>query len=128
VKANRNFFIERDRLQSGLSSGVVVIETDVEGGTMHTVAACLRQRRILACVAHPEKYLAEPKTRGNQSLIAEGKAILLRHAADLDDFLRRLRADANGGVSGDLPAAQSFGDPNLFTQTKEQSNAARRDS
>ena len=32
-----NYFVERDRIQAGLSLGTIVIETDIKGGTMHTV-------------------------------------------------------------------------------------------
>jgi DNA processing protein len=67
----RTAFAERDRIQSGLSDGVLVIETDVKGGTMHTVRFAREQVRALACVAHPEKWLCEEKTRGNQKLIAD---------------------------------------------------------
>ena len=47
-------FAERDRIQSGLSDAVLVVETDVKGGTMHTVTAAKRQNRALACIAHPD--------------------------------------------------------------------------
>ena len=65
-------FAERDRIQSGLSDAVLVVETDVKGGTMHTVTAAKRQNRALACIAHPDKLLSESATRGNQVLIGEG--------------------------------------------------------
>ena len=35
-KVQRGFYVERDRLQSGLSDGVIVVETELDGGTMHT--------------------------------------------------------------------------------------------
>ena len=50
-----NYFIERDRLQSGLSDAVVVVETGIKSGTMHTVKFCIEQKRILACISHPPK-------------------------------------------------------------------------
>ena len=37
----KNFFVERDRLQSGLSDGVFVIETGEKGGKLHTVGYAL---------------------------------------------------------------------------------------
>ena len=70
----RAAFAERDRIQSGLSDGVLVIETDVKGGTMHTVRFSRDQKRPVACIAHPEKWLPEEKTKGNQHLIREGWA------------------------------------------------------
>lgn len=68
-------FAERDRIQSGLSDGVLVIETDVVGGTMHTVRYARQQNRPLACIFHPEKYLHASETKGNQKLQQEGWAI-----------------------------------------------------
>jgi DNA processing protein len=75
LKPTRFSFVDRDRLQSGLSDGVLVIETGVKGGTMHTVDNCLKQKRLLGCISHPEDYLTLPQSAGNQMLISEKKAI-----------------------------------------------------
>lgn len=88
VRSRPNFFVERDRLQAGLSSGVVVIETDIKGGTMHTVGFCLEQKKPLGCLSHPDKYLFEnDKARGNQKLILEGKAVALFSPQDMDTYV-----------------------------------------
>ena len=42
-----NLFVRRDRLQSGLSLAVFPIETDIEGGTMHTVRFAGEQNRLV---------------------------------------------------------------------------------
>jgi DNA processing protein len=68
-----SFFVERDRLQSGLSKGVVVIETDIKGGSMHTVNFALSQNRKVACVNYKEIYDLD-SIRGNRKLISEGTA------------------------------------------------------
>jgi DNA processing protein len=36
-RAQRSYFVERDRIQAGLARAVLVIETGIEGGSMHTV-------------------------------------------------------------------------------------------
>ena len=72
----KNYFVDRDRLQSGLSDGVVVVETGEKGKTLHTVGYALEYGMVLACFNHPKKYLAEPKTFGNQKLIKEGKGAI----------------------------------------------------
>ena len=41
----KHFYVERDRIQSGMSDAVIVIETDVDGGTMHTVRFSENQSR-----------------------------------------------------------------------------------
>ena len=37
IRPRRNYFVARDRLQSGLGRGLCVIEAELSGGTMHTV-------------------------------------------------------------------------------------------
>ncbi len=85
-KLFKNQFVERDRIQSGLSSAVVIIETDIKGGTMHTANFCLKQNRVLACIDYQPDYRSE-KSRGNEQLIAEGKAIPLKASEDLKNFI-----------------------------------------
>ncbi|BAY14188.1 DNA-processing protein DprA [Calothrix sp. NIES-2098] len=85
-KLFKNQFVERDRIQSGLSSAVVIIETDIKGGTMHTAKFCLEQGRVLACINYEPKHRSD-KSRGNEKLIAEGKAFSLKNADDFKSFL-----------------------------------------
>lgn len=87
----RSAFAERDRIQSGLSDGVLVVETDVSGGTMHTVRFALDQGRTLACIDHPERYRWEDKTRGNRKLIEEGCARPVANGDALTGFLNGLK-------------------------------------
>lgn len=86
----KNFFVERDRLQSGLSDGVLVVETGEKGGTLHTVGYALEYKRILACYKHPAKYLTESKTFGNQKLIREGKALPVGTDEELIEFRKKM--------------------------------------
>lgn len=95
-------FVARDRLQSGLSLGTIVIETDIEGGTMHTVKFTKDQGRVLGAVKHPPSLLAEPKTQGNQKLISEGLAIPIANSEDLAAFFKTVRR-SSGQVSGSSP-------------------------
>jgi DNA processing protein len=92
VGALRTSFAERDRIQSGLSDGVLVIETDIKGGTMHTVRFSREQRRLLACINHPAALRHESKTKGNQMLIAEKSAVPISNGEDLLAFLEKLKA------------------------------------
>ncbi|GIO35749.1 hypothetical protein J41TS12_06100 [Paenibacillus antibioticophila] len=91
VRGRPNFFVERDRLQAGLSAGVVVIETDIKGGTMHTVGFSLNQSKPLGCLNHPEKFLVgNKKARGNRYLIDQGKAQSLFSPEDIDLFISKM--------------------------------------
>ena len=88
TKLTRWAFAYRDRIQSGLSDRVLVIETDIKGGTMHTVKYSRRQQRPLACIHHPEQFLSDSKTRGNQKLIHDGTAVGISDQDELGDFIR----------------------------------------
>jgi DNA processing protein len=108
----RTAFPERDRIQSGLAGGVLVIETGEKGGTMHTVRAARAQHRLLACIAHPEKWQGEEKTRGNQKLIADRWATPIPDKQALTTFLARIRECVPRADEGRAPAAA--GEQNLL--------------
>jgi DNA processing protein len=96
-----SYFVQRDRLQSGLALAVVVVETDVKGGTMHTVGYVQEQRRLLACVVHPDRLRQEPKTQGNRKLLEENRAIPLKDAKDLMILIERMKeAEGDEGLGG----------------------------
>ena len=48
-KPHRSSFVERDRIQSGISAAVIPVQTDIQGGTMHTVEFAEQQNRLLFC-------------------------------------------------------------------------------
>jgi DNA processing protein len=79
-------FVDRDRLQIGLSDALLVAETGVTGGTMHTVRFCQEQRKPLACIAHPPQHASHEKAQGNSRLLQEQRAIPLRSSSDVDAF------------------------------------------
>ena len=89
----RSAFAERDRIQSGLSDGVLVIETDLRGGTMHTVRFALKQQRPLACIHldRLERFHSEATTRGNRKLVDQGDAKPIGDRAALIEFLYDLQ-------------------------------------
>ncbi len=84
TKIFRSYFVERDRIQSGLSLGVFVIETGIKGGTMHTVGFCEKQKRVLIVMKHPPNLLYASKQCGNTQLITENRANIV---FDNDDNL-----------------------------------------
>ena len=85
----KNNFVDRDRLQSALSDTVIVIETGVAGGTMHTVSYALEYGRKIACLRHPEKYQAHENVAGNVKLLSEG-AIGLGSDQDIDELKKQI--------------------------------------
>lgn len=87
VKPARWTFAYRDRIQSGLSDRVLVIETDVKGGTMHTVEFSRKQMRPLACIEHPATISSASQSKGNRMLIDEGTATGIADPTALARFL-----------------------------------------
>ena len=87
VQPTKYQFVERDRIQSGLSSGVIVIETKEIGGTMHTAKHCKEQRKSLACMATFEG-IDSYAVSGNQQLLQQG-AFPLRTEPDIGIFLEK---------------------------------------
>lgn len=84
-------FVERDRLQSALSDGVMVIETGETGGTWHASRRAVEYGRLLACYNHPEKYRDYPKSAGNQKMINENMARPITDNEDLYQFMEDMR-------------------------------------
>lgn len=79
----KNTLIERDRLQSAFSQAVIVIETAIKGGTMHTVQFALEQDKIVVSYKHTKEYSEDMQTKGNQKLINEKKAIGIYSKRDI---------------------------------------------
>jgi DNA processing protein len=48
-KSFKNAFVQRDRIQSGMSLAVMPVQSDISGGTMHTVKFAEMQGRLLFC-------------------------------------------------------------------------------
>ena len=97
----RSAFAERDRIQSGLSDAVLVIETGLKGGTMHTVRFARAQGRTLTCIDHPERLRSEEKVQGNRMLLQEGSTTPIADGKALSAFLEGLVPVIAGGPGTD---------------------------
>ena len=87
VRPQKNFFIDRDRLQNGLSQGVVVVETGEKGGTMHTIDFAASQGRRLGCYySKIQKMLS-----GNQMIIDNHIGVPIENKNDMVDFIAGLK-------------------------------------
>jgi len=81
------YFVERDRLQSGLSGGVIIVETDLKGGAMHTARFCVEEKKPLGCMVFPEDRNNRKMTEGNVRLISSGEAVALNSIDDVKGFI-----------------------------------------
>jgi DNA processing protein len=74
-KPHRGAFVQRDRIQSGMSVAVVPVQTDVEGGTMHTVRYAEQQHRLVLCPRPIEGEQSVKQYAGIRHLIQTGRAV-----------------------------------------------------
>lgn len=86
TEAERWQFIERDRLQSGLSDRVVVVETGLEGGTMHTARFAVRQGKRLYV---REWERPSDSNAGNRLLIEQTPAMPFRNGFELFAIMKK---------------------------------------
>ena len=73
-------FPERNRIVSGMSHGVLVIESGVKGGSMITARSALDQNREVFVLPHP---LDNMKGEGNNYLIKTGQGKLVQSMEDI---------------------------------------------
>jgi DNA processing protein len=73
-KPHRGSFVQRDRIQSGLSVAVIPVQTDVEGGTMHTVRYAEQQKRLLLCPRPIDQESSLKQYAGIRRLIETNRA------------------------------------------------------
>jgi DNA processing protein len=70
LSTNVQRLVSRNRIISGMSQGVIVIESDADGGAMHAAKRAKEQGRIV--------YTLDLPATGNQQLIREGAIIIPR--------------------------------------------------
>jgi DNA processing protein len=89
-----NYFIERDRIQAGLSDGIIVVETDQKGGTMHTAGYAKDYNKFIGVFKHPDTTAPHRMMEGNKLLLSEG-CISLSNKEDVVTFANKLRNSRN---------------------------------
>ncbi|MGX4599390.1 DNA-processing protein DprA [Faecalimicrobium sp. JNUCC 81] len=89
-KSFKNSFVERDRIQSGLSLATIVAQSDVNSGTMHTVNFTLEQNRILACL--------DMKSSLNRKIIDENKGVVIGNDYDISEINKKIKEYKNNYI------------------------------
>lgn len=82
-------FVRRNRLQSGISLGSIVIESGRTGGSIHQARFTVRQRRRLFTVLS-KNSAGDLNQSGANRIISELGATAIYSNADLDDFLNEI--------------------------------------
>ncbi|MCY3615320.1 MAG: DNA-protecting protein DprA [Bacteroidetes bacterium] len=83
TKSARWTFVDRDRIQSGLSDFVIVAQTGKHGGTHHTAKAAQEQGRKIFCVEPQESETDHPSVEGMYDIINNQGAEWITNPEDL---------------------------------------------
>lgn len=81
-KPYKNHFVERDRLQSALSLGVIVVECGTNSGTMHTVNFAKKQNKIICCYKHHNMNYS--CRSGNIKLLEDKNTIIIDNSYNIN--------------------------------------------
>ena len=96
ANANAQRLVSRNRIISGLSRALVVVESDADAGAMHTARFAREQDRPVFTFPFPAK--------GNQELIKTGAALLPMDVEKALPYL--LRLTAGGGLATEAQRTQ----------------------
>ena len=73
TKASKASFVQRDKWQAALSDGIIVVESGVKGGTMHTVSFAKELSKSIGCLyLDRDDWKHAVSTQGNLNLLKEG--------------------------------------------------------
>lgn len=77
IKPKPYYLVQRDRLQSGVTRGVIVVETSINGGTLHTVKFALEQGKTVFVMDmdHVKALKNEAVVQGNIALLDPSKTM-----------------------------------------------------
>lgn len=89
-----NYFVARDRLQSGMANATIVIQTGIAGGTMHAVTSTIEAKKPLYAVIYKGDVNTAEKVKGNIKLISEQKASPLS-SSNMSVILDEIRKGLN---------------------------------
>lgn len=90
--ARPGYLVDRDRLQSGCCVGTFVMQTDIRGGSMHTVRFTLLQQRLLFAPVPSTDLAMEPQASGVLALTEQTGAELAEVLNPAKDYKQLLRS------------------------------------
>lgn len=99
VKAFKNYFVERDRIESAFSKAVIVVETSIKSGTMHTVGFCKEQGKILAVYKPNNKFKDYDEVQGNKLLMQDEKTLILDSSENVEKLKKLILDISNNSIT-----------------------------
>jgi len=109
-------FPERNRIVSGMSHGVLVVESGIKGGSMITARLALDQNREVFVVPHRLSYM---KGEGCNFLIKRGQGKLVQTPDDILEELSIELNDEGGQEVTDTGASEKWRSESLADDQKE---------
>ena len=103
-KAYKNHFIERDRLQSALALGIIVVECGIKSGTMYTVNFAKEQNKIICCFKHDNMNYSSRS--GNMKLLSDKNIMVIDNSYNtylLEDSFEKKLQEINILTSNSIP-------------------------
>lgn len=89
-------FVQRNRIQVGLSAGSVIVEATLDSGTMTQAEFCLKANRpLFAVVPHLDHNPLKLNCEGTTRLVADGNAIPLKTKSDYEGLISKLEISKN---------------------------------
>lgn len=87
-KPRKGYYVSRNRIQSGISDAVIMIESKIDGGSMHTVNFAMEQSRLLGVLNHPKNQLKKnDQAIANQNLIEKQYAKPIYSLESVEEFI-----------------------------------------
>jgi DNA processing protein len=94
-----DYFVDRDRLQAGLSMAVIPVQTGLRGGTQHTIRFAIEASRPLFVPPPSETEIDREENAGIVELLRNGSAQAIV-SDDLGGLVGRLREQRDGWLKG----------------------------
>jgi DNA protecting protein DprA len=90
INRGKKSFVERNRIQTGLSDFVAPIELGLKSGTMHTVDFCIKQERFLLIIPPTKEQSSLASYEGINYLMRKAykKKIIIKSDFDLNNIMR----------------------------------------
>jgi DNA processing protein len=92
TRSNKSTFVERDRLQSGLGFATIVVQTTMNGGTMHAANSTLKAQKPLYCVWFKDINTRQHEVfKGNDFLVRKG-GVYLSKKIQIETLVNKLNS------------------------------------
>ncbi|MCR8743814.1 DNA-processing protein DprA [Romboutsia lituseburensis] len=79
---SKNQFIERDRIQSGISKSVLLCESSLKSGSMHTIEFAKLQGKIISCI--------DINADGNEAIKKDKRCVIIRNEKDIKELKNKI--------------------------------------